>query len=287
MSDADIASFVSITCSTAQQARQFLEMSNGNLERAIELYYQNPQQASQPKPKPPAQPKPQQRPQPTYAGSPSDSKGLIDDIFQHAQNQQNAPPEQFDAGDNKVEKIKVTFWKNGFQVEDGDFRSNDDPVNQEFLQAVSRGMIPRELQKPGVELDVEIEDNRDSDYKPKPKPFNPFEGNSRSLGSKPSGATSKPAAPPSKQAPINSNFATAGQPSTKVRIQLPDQLLMFTVNLSATVGNLKGYILQNRPDLRKNKLVLNVAYPPQTLNDDNVTIEQGKLKMAQINVTVI
>ncbi|KAK8881072.1 hypothetical protein M9Y10_003800 [Tritrichomonas musculus] len=293
MSDADVASFMSITCSNAQQAKQFLEMSNGNLERAIELYYQNPQGAPQPQQRP--QP-PQQRPPPhqprvppsNHGTAPGDTKGLIDDIFQHAQNQQNAPPEQFDPGDNKVEKIKVTFWKNGFQVEDGEFRSNDDPQNQEFLQAVSRGMIPRELQKPGVELDVEIDDNRDRDYKPKPKPFNPFSGNSRSLGSGSGSAQKNQTAPP-KQAPppTNTNFATPGQPSTKIRLQLPDQLLMFTVNLSATVGNLKGYILQNRPDLRGKKLKLDLAYPPQALTDDNVTIEQAKLKMAQITVTVI
>lgn len=55
MSDADVASFMSITCSNAQQAKQFLEMSNGNLERAIELYYQNPQGAPQPQQRPPPQ----------------------------------------------------------------------------------------------------------------------------------------------------------------------------------------------------------------------------------------
>lgn len=286
MSDSDIASFVSVTCSTPQQAAQFLEMANGNLERAIELYYQNPQGIPQQRPQPPQRPQPSQRPrQPAPTGN-VDSKSLIDDIFHHAQNQQGAPEEQFDPGDDKVEKIKVTFWKNGFQVEDGEFRSNEDPVNQEFLQAVSRGMIPRELMKPGVQLDVEIEDNRDSDYKEKPKPFNPFGGTSRSLGSgAPGPVTAPPKAAPSK--PAVSNFATPGQPSTKIRIQLPDQLLMLTVNMSATVGNLRGYILQNRPDLRGRKLKLDLMYPPQSLDDDNVTIEQAKLKMAQISVKII
>ena len=286
-SDADVASFMSITLSTAQEAQHFLEMANGDLSRAIELYYQNPSSA-QPQPKRPVQP-PQRssgvakRPSPPPQTSNS-AKGLVDDIFSHAQQEQN-----FDAGDDRVEKIKVTFWKNGFQVDDGDFRSNEDPQNREFLESVSRGMIPRELQKPGVQLDVEIEDNREKDYVPKPKPFNPFGGKAHSIASGKPAAAPPPSASNQAQPPKASktDFVVQGKPSTKVRIKLQDQLLMLSVNTTATIKDLKNYVLENRPDLRGKKLQLETVFPPQVLSNDAATIEQAGLKMAQINLTVL
>ncbi|OHT04755.1 hypothetical protein TRFO_06195 [Tritrichomonas foetus] len=295
MSDADIASFVSITCSTAQQAKQFLEMANGDLSQAIELYYQNPnpppqtrpapqqRPAPQPQPQRPSQPRPTGQPhRPAPGGSNPNPQSMIDDIFHHAQQEQN-----FDAGDDKVEKIKVTFWKNGFQVDDGDFRSNEDPQNQEFLQAVSRGMIPRELQKSGVQLDVEIEDNREKDYVPKPKPFNPFGGKAHTFGGGPSNKAAPPPRPSPQAGGGETNFAVPGRPATKIRVQMPDQLVTLSVNTSATIGDLKEYIMQNRPDFRGKKLKLDVAFPPQALTSDSVTVEQAKLKMAQINLTIL
>lgn len=282
MSDENIASFVAITCASTQEARQYLEAANGNLQQAIDLFYQKPNGLPPPpqRPNPRTQQPPRTHPPPHQP--PQEKKNYIEDIFTHAQNQQTAPEEQFDSGDKKVEKVKVTFWKNGFQVNDGDFRSNEDPANQNFLESVSRGMIPRELYKPGIEIDLELDDNREKDYKPKPKPFNPFGGASHNLSS---GKPSQPAAAPPAQA--QTNFATAGKPATKVRIQLSDQTLILSVNTTATVGDLRNYILQNRPDLRGKRFKLDVAMPPQALTDDSVTIEAAKLKMAQIILTVL
>ena len=159
MSD-PVASFCEVTGADPNTARQFIEMAGGNVDQAVELFFQNPTPAPSPAPRPaPTAPAPRPAPRPAPAPAPApkqDAKALVDDIMHHAQAQQGGPPETFDLGDDKLEKVKVTFWKNGFQVDDGEFRPNDDPANQEFLQSVSRGMIPRELYKPGVQIDVEM-----------------------------------------------------------------------------------------------------------------------------------
>lgn len=66
-------------------------------------------------------------------------------------------------------------------------------------------------------------------------------------------------------------------------MQMPGgQVLTFTVSVTATVGDLKRYVRENRPDLRQ--FTLQLTFPPRALTEDFETIEQAGLKMAQIQV---
>lgn len=284
-----VALFTDITGADPVTARHYLDSAGGDVQRAIDIFFNNPMPVQRPPPRtnpapprpaPLVRPAPQPRPVPSQR--PTDTKSMIDDIMHHAEKQQGGPPETFDLGDDKLEKVKVTFWKNGFQVDDGDFRSNDDPQNQEFLQAVSRGVIPRELYKPGVQMDVEIEDMREKDYKAKPKPRDPYAGGSRTLGG-PSPSPARPAPSAAPAAAARTNYAVEGTPSTKIRMQMPGgQVLTFTVSTTATVGDLKRYVRENRPDLRQ--FTLQLTFPPRAITEDSETIEQAGLKMSQIQV---
>ena len=40
---------------------------------------------------------------------------------------------------NEVVERHLTFWKNGFSIDDGELKSYDDPANQEFLKAIHTG----------------------------------------------------------------------------------------------------------------------------------------------------
>lgn len=35
----------------------------------------------------------------------------------------------------------LTFWRNGFSIEDGPLMSYEDPANEEFLKAISHGHV--------------------------------------------------------------------------------------------------------------------------------------------------
>ena len=41
--------------------------------------------------------------------------------------------------------VKITLYHNGFTVNDGAFRDNDDPANAPFIKAITDGHVPREL----------------------------------------------------------------------------------------------------------------------------------------------
>mmetsp|Transcript_26545 Transcript_26545/g.68541 ORF Transcript_26545/g.68541 Transcript_26545/m.68541 type:complete len:230 (+) Transcript_26545:87-776(+) len=40
----------------------------------------------------------------------------------------------------------ITFWRDGFTVDDGPLRRSDDPENAQFLADINRGQVPRELE---------------------------------------------------------------------------------------------------------------------------------------------
>jgi UBX domain-containing protein 1 len=299
MSDS-VAAFIEITQADAANAHHYLEMANNNIDRAIELFFENgPMRLGgrepAPKPTPPVvkpapgpggASRPGVAPRPAPA-PPKDNFGtMVDDILHHAEHQGPVSPELLDPEKGKLEKLKVTFWKNGFQIADGDFRSSDDPKNTEFIESISRGVIPRELMKPGLEIDLEIDDKREQDYKAKPKPKDPWSGPSRSVNGQSAAPVKPPAAQVAPAAPVKTNYQTQGAPGTRIRFQLQDgQVLQLSVNLSATVGDLRRYLTENRPELRGRALKLEVGLPVKVLTDNSATVEAEGLKMAQIRVS--
>lgn len=48
-------------------------------------------------------------------------------------------PEEEEDDSNEVVERHLTFWKNGFSIDDGELKSYDDPANQEFLKAIHSG----------------------------------------------------------------------------------------------------------------------------------------------------
>ena len=42
------------------------------------------------------------------------------------------------------DRIKLTLYKNGFTINDGEFRDKNLPQNKKFMEDVEKGEIPRE-----------------------------------------------------------------------------------------------------------------------------------------------
>ncbi|CAG8478940.1 6117_t:CDS:10 [Acaulospora colombiana] len=80
----------------------------------------------------------------------------------------------------------LTFWRNGFSIDDGHLMSYDDPENEQFLKEINLGRAPLALLnvRPGQPVDVRVARRLDEDYKPPPKkPTQPFSGSGQRLGS--------------------------------------------------------------------------------------------------------
>ena len=276
----DIQNFCDITGATPNIAQQYLEMSKNNLDLAIELFFDS-SSSKKPviEPKKPVMP-PGPRPvKPIDQTKLPNNKNIIDQIFDQA-NKGGAPAPD-DPSEGDIQKHKITFWKNGFQIDDGEFRNNTDPENADFLDSISKGRIPRELSSKGV-VDINIEDNRTKDYVKPKVPFNPFGGQSRNLENS---INKQPQKPIEKTIPIKINFVKDNEPSTKIRIQFSNgNILTLTVPLSSTINDLKRFIIENRPDLKINQINLSTTFPIKDITNSQGTIQSEGLKMSTILV---
>ena len=66
---------------------------------------------------------------------------------------------------NTKTKIKVTLFKNGFILNNGEFRDKRIPENRKFMEEVEKGVIPHELMEKGInDLGILLENRKNEEY---------------------------------------------------------------------------------------------------------------------------
>ncbi|KAJ3275714.1 hypothetical protein HDV01_007180 [Terramyces sp. JEL0728] len=124
----------------------------------------------------------------------------------------------------------LTFWQDGFSVEDGPLLRYDDPQNQELLNAIKSGRAPASLLNVANNQPVEVKvaHRMQEKYVPPPKkPMAAFGGAGNRLGSIVSSAPSVPGAfpnnPTQSAAPEPAAVEVdASQPVTSIQVRLGD-----------------------------------------------------------------
>ncbi|KAG0351067.1 hypothetical protein BC939DRAFT_482217 [Gamsiella multidivaricata] len=191
----------------------------------------------------------------------------------------------------------LTFWRNGYSLEDGPLMSYTDPANREFLDAINRGQAPLKYLniKPGQPVEMRVAKRMDEDYKEPPKaPPKPFEGAGNRLGSVVSPATSSSNTPGSFPGGSSSNAQDIptprtvqideSQPVTSIQIRLGDGGRMVArFNHTHTVNDIRGYINASSPGESSRAYVLQTSFPKKDLDDVHQTIKDAGL----INAVVI
>lgn len=189
----------------------------------------------------------------------------------------------------------LTFWRDGFSVEDGPLMRYDDPANREILQAIENGRAPLSLMnvEPGQPADVNVFKRLEEDYVPPKKKFVPFSGEGQRLGSVTPGESSVPAAPPpTPTAPPNvgpSNSVPtinvdSSVPVATLQVRLGDGTrLISQFNHTHTVGDLYAFVDASRPEARNRNYVLQTTFPTHELKDKSHTIKEAGL----INAVVV
>lgn len=173
------------------------------------------------------------------------------------------------------EEHTITFYANGFVVDEGPLRSADDPANAAFLAAINRGQMPPELMGSDgtAEGDVHIIDKSGEPYKPPPATLKPFSGSGRSMREEAgaSGASS------------SSSEAVAGQeltldadaPTTTLQVRLADgSRKIVKANHTHTVLQLHAHVATFSPGVI---FTLKGGYPPKPLTDKSLTLADAKL----------
>ncbi|XP_077978347.1 NSFL1 cofactor p47-like [Glandiceps talaboti] len=184
--------------------------------------------------------------------------------------------------------VVLKLWKNGFSVDDGDMRSYKDPNNAEFLNAVTNGEIPRELVRmaKGGEVNLDMEDHRDEEYNPPKSKLKPFTGEGHKLGSPTPTVVSQPPAAQSQKnesAPPTSVQLDTSQPITTLQVRLADgSRLVNKFNHTHTVGDIRRFIIDSRPQYVSQVFALMTTFPNRELTDDSQTLAEASLLNAVI-----
>jgi UBX domain-containing protein 1 len=124
--------------------------------------------------------------------SPSMMDQLLGSMFGGSGGARGAPPppaaddDDEDEDEGEVQVRHLTFWRNGFSIEDGPLMSYDEPGNKELLDAIHAGRAPPSLfgVRYNQPLQVVVAQKTGEDYRPPPKkPVKAFGGGGHRLGS--------------------------------------------------------------------------------------------------------
>ncbi|WOO82444.1 UBX domain-containing protein 3 [Vanrija pseudolonga] len=196
--------------------------------------------------------------------------------------------EDDDEAGAEVARRRVTFWRDGFSIEDGELYRYDEPGNRELLEAIHAGRAPLSLfnVRFGQRIELLVDQRTNEDYTPPPKgPLKAFSGGGNRLGSPAPAAASSSSAPasapaPAAAAPAREFKVDDAKPTTSIQIRLGDGTrLVARVNLDHTVADLRAFVAASRPDPRA--FVLQTTFPSRELPDGE-TVEQAKLQNAVV-----
>ena len=205
----------------------------------------------------------------SYAGGKSSGIAVMnpeDDWLNKVKKHDNK--EQYDKTKNK---LKLILYKNGFILNDGEFRDIKDPLNKKFMDDVEKGYIPKELVKKGYnDLGIEMEDNRDKNYEPpkEEKKFQAFTGLGKSISS-----VNTQGLHVDKNATSN---VDRSKPTCKVNIRLFNgEVVSEDFNLNQTFQDVINFV---RKKSGSNNFALLDGFPPRPLTDYYKTIQELRLE---------
>lgn len=178
----------------------------------------------------------------------------------------------------------ITFWRNGFTVDDGPLRRLDDPANAQFLMSISKSECPKELEPAdrGTPVHVNLM-RKNEDWIPPSEPRNvAFQGIGRTLGS--SSTDNAPPVQAASSQPLQGLIVDNSQPVTSIQLRLSDGTRMVArFNHHHTVADIRGFIDAARPGHLRTYQLQTMAFPPKLLTNLAETIEAAGL----INAVVI
>ncbi|BGP51758.1 protein phosphatase regulator [Rhodotorula kratochvilovae] len=213
-------------------------------------------------------------------------------------NAQQAEEEEEDV-EEEVAIRNLTFWQDGFSIEDGDLMRYEE--HRELLAAIQSGRAPLSLLKVKHDQPVElrIAERRNEQWvRQQPPPQGPFAGSGNRLGSVspfpdpaatssssgggampgtlPRAAGASTSAPPQPQ---DVKFEVdRTQPTTQLQIRLRNgDRMVATFNQTHTVGDIRSYINASRPGEATMPYVLQTTFPTRDLTDDGVTLKDAGL----------
>ncbi|XP_051879713.1 NSFL1 cofactor p47-like isoform X3 [Pristis pectinata] len=215
---------------------------------------------------------------------------IVDDLFKGAKEHGAVPvdhwTESVGEANRAVVQILLKLWKNGFSLDDGELRTYTDPKNAQFLESISRGEIPAELQKlvHGSHVSLDMEDHRSEEYLKHKLKFKAFSGDGQKLGSPTPTIVSTPSSPEEEfKYFVNVLNVNEAEPTTTVQIRLADgSRLVQKFNQTHRISDIRQFIIQHHPVFATSSFVLMTTFPNKELTDEEQTLQEAKLLNAVI-----
>lgn len=187
------------------------------------------------------------------------------------------------SGSSKVEMV-VRLWKDGFTVNDQEFRSYSVQENQDFLEAIKRGELPTELESRAEEeeLEINVEDLTEEAYVPRKKAFHPFSGRGYRLGSvAPRVLVRSPSVHEDGSPPVPMVTLDHTLPVTSLQIWLADgRRLVQRFNLSHRISDVHDFV--RRTQRKCPPFVLTTSLPCRELDEAELSLAEADLANAVI-----
>ncbi|KAK4420553.1 Plant UBX domain-containing protein 4 [Sesamum alatum] len=181
----------------------------------------------------------------------------------------------------EVVNHNITFWRNGFTVDDGPLRRLDDPENASFLESIRKSECPEELAPANKSTAVHVNLMRkEEDYKEPQRPRRPFQGLGRTLGStsdvtplEPNTVSTVLTAAPTPSVGL---VVDQTKPCTSIQLRLADGTRMVSrFNNYHTIRDIRGFIDASRPDGPRTYQLQTMGFPPKQLTDLDQTIDEA------------
>ncbi|GAX85737.1 hypothetical protein CEUSTIGMA_g13152.t1 [Chlamydomonas eustigma] len=184
----------------------------------------------------------------------------------------------------------ITFYRNSvFTVDNGPPRSINDPSNFRFIESISKGECPEELEPdaPGMALNVNLV-RKEEDYAEPEKPkYHAFQGSCRTLASSSTTSSSADATasalpPPGGVLAGEWKGVNEDLPVTSLQLRMADGSRMVArFNHSHRVSDIRRFIRASRPDMQA-PYHLMTSFPSQVIQDEDKSIEESGLLNAVI-----
>ncbi|KAF8882240.1 hypothetical protein BD779DRAFT_1612471 [Infundibulicybe gibba] len=186
-------------------------------------------------------------------------------------------PDSADPADSPAIR-HLSFWRDGFTVEDGELMRYDDPNNSQILAEINAGRAPPSILNvlPGQPVELRVAKRTGEDYVA-PKGTKAFQGSGNRLGapvpevtSSAGGSTSMPGTFPS-----SGNITTASAPpersSINTRFEVDQTLPTTSIQIRLADGTRYANENAARP------YTIGTTFPNRTLEDNSATISDAGL----------
>lgn len=181
----------------------------------------------------------------------------------------------------------LTFWQDGFSIEDGPLHRYDDPASQELLEQIRSERAPLSLFNIRFDQRVQIrvaQRVREKYQPPAPGPMKAFGGEGNRLGAPAPAASAPTSAPATTSSTAAAALAPSdfkvddSKPTTQVQIRLGDGSRMVgRFNEDHTVADVRRYVNAAHPGMASRSYVLQASFPPKPLTDEEATLKQAGL----------